>query len=63
MIFLLGVLTTWYLTKVYYTRELSIHLYELSDHGLAQANCVRCSQHVIVAEDDLRNPFYCLACR
>jgi formamidopyrimidine-DNA glycosylase len=63
MIILLAMLITWYATKVYYTKKLKIHVDGLFEHGLVQAKCSRCSQHVIISEDNLRNPYYCVACK
>ena len=54
---------TWYATKVYYTRSLHINLDDLEKHGLVQAQCSSCSQKIVTHEDNLRSPFYCVACK
>lgn len=56
-------LFTWYLTKVYYARDLFINLPELEEHGLMTARCSRCSQFIVIDQEHMRNSFYCLACK
>jgi formamidopyrimidine-DNA glycosylase len=63
MIAILAILITWYITKLYYTREMLIHFPELEDHGLMTAQCVQCSQYIVISQEHMRNPFYCTACK
>ena len=63
MITILSILTTWYLTKVYYTKTLRLSIYDLEQHDLVQARCHKCSQTIVTHKDNLRAPFYCLACK
>jgi exosome complex RNA-binding protein Csl4 len=63
MITIILMLLTWYLTKVYYTRDLFINLPELEDHGLMTARCARCSQFIVIDQEHMRNPFYCNVCK
>lgn len=63
MITLIAIILTWYGTKLYYTRNPFINLPELNDHGLITAKCSRCSQHIVIREEDMRTPFYCMVCK
>ena len=63
MITILAILITWYATKLYYTRDPYIHFQELEDNGLMTAKCSRCSQHIVIAQEQMRNPFYCIRCK
>jgi exosome complex RNA-binding protein Csl4 len=63
MISIIAIAITWYLTKIYYTKDFKINMPELGDHGLITAKCSRCSQHMIIREEDMRTPFYCMVCK
>lgn len=63
MITLLAIAITWYLTKLFYTRDPFINIPELEDHGLMTAKCSRCSQFIVIREEDMRTPFYCTQCK
>ena len=63
MITLILMLLTWYGTKLFYTRDPYINFPELEDNGLMTAKCHRCSQFIVIAQEEMRNPFYCLACK
>ena len=63
MITILLIAITWYITKLYYTRDPLINLPELDDHGLMTAKCARCSQFIVINQDHMRNPFYCNVCK
>jgi len=63
MITLLLVLITCYITKVYYTRDLKIHISGLDEHDLMTAMCARCSQYIVISRENMRNPFYCELCK
>lgn len=56
-------LLTWYGTKVFYTQDPLIHMPELDDHGLMTAKCYKCSQHLVISQENMRNPFYCEVCK
>ena len=53
---------TWYLTKIYYSKSITVSIYDLDQHDLAQAKCYKCSQTIVTHIDNLRSPFYCLRC-
>ena len=63
MITLFAILLTWYLTKLYYTRDPRVQLSKFDTSGLIHAKCSKCSQIIATREDNLRVPFYCSACR
>jgi len=63
MITILAILIAWYTTKLFYTRDPFINMPELDDHGLMTAKCHRCSQFIVISQEDMRNPFYCMACK
>ena len=58
---LLAIAITWYLTKIYYTRSISIKP-EHIENGLIKATCVKCARVSIISEKNMRTPFYCLVC-
>ena len=58
---LLAIAITWYLTKIYYTRSISIRS-ENIENGLVIAKCVKCSRTSVVSEVNMRTPFYCTMC-
>jgi hypothetical protein len=63
MITLLAIAITWYLTKLYYTRDPYINIPGLEDHGLTTAKCSQCSQYIVISQEDQRTPFYCIRCK
>jgi exosome complex RNA-binding protein Csl4 len=63
MITILLIAITWYATKIYYTGDPKINIPGLADHGLITAKCSRCAQHMVIREEDLRTPFYCIVCK
>jgi len=65
MITLLAIIVTWYLSKVFYTRKLSIDIDfdNLAKRGLCELKCYKCARTYVVKEEHRRNPFYCLACK
>jgi formylmethanofuran dehydrogenase subunit E len=54
---------TWYITKIYYTRELKVNMPNTGNPNLIQARCNKCSQTVVTYKDNMRNPFYCMPCK
>jgi exosome complex RNA-binding protein Csl4 len=54
---------TWYLTKVFYTQDPLIHMPELEEHGLITAQCAKCAQYIVISEEHMRTPFYCVVCK
>jgi hypothetical protein len=56
-------LLTWYGTKLFYTQDPFIRIPELEDHGLMTAKCSKCSQFIVIAQEEMRTPFYCLHCK
>ena len=63
MITILAIALTWYLTKLYYTKDFKVVVSDLDKHDLIQAKCSKCSQTIVTHMDNLRTPFYCLACK
>lgn len=64
MITITCILLTWYLTKVYYTRSLTVKKTNyLEERGLAKCVCFKCAQETITKQENLRNPFYCFSCK
>ena len=63
MITLLLMILTWYFTKLFYTRSALIKLSKLKDNGLVEANCTKCARTVLIAEANLRTPYYCVICK
>jgi formamidopyrimidine-DNA glycosylase len=54
---------TWYITKVYYTKEFRVSLNNLSQDTHMQATCSNCAQTIITHRENMRNPFYCMLCK
>jgi MinD superfamily P-loop ATPase len=63
MIALFAVLVTWYLTKVFYTRKLSIDCNNLAKRGLCELTCSKCARTHVIKEEHRRTPFYCTGCK
>jgi formamidopyrimidine-DNA glycosylase len=63
MIIIISIILTWYITKLYYTRDPLIHMSELDQYGLMTAKCAKCSQHIVISQEHMRSPFYCMACK
>ena len=53
---------TWYLTKFYYTKSFKIAR-EPKDPSMAHITCAKCAQVIYTHLDNLRVPFYCVACK
>jgi len=58
---LIAMIVVWYLTKIYYTRSMSIKS-EYIESGLIRATCIKCSRVSIISENNMRTPFYCTMC-
>ena len=56
------VLITWYLTKIYYTKTLTIST-NIEDTEMVLATCSKCARTVLTHHTNLRSPHYCLACK
>jgi len=54
------ILITWYATKLYYTRQFG---FDIEQSDLIKATCHKCARTGYVSPDNLRNPYYCLACK
>ena len=63
MITLLLIVTTWYLTKLFYTKTLRIDLPQLGDPNIIQAICSKCARGTVIHIDNMRSPFYCNSCK
>lgn len=62
MITLTLILITWYATKVYYTKTLNLQTPVKEEGPMVHARCSKCSQTIYTHRDNLRAPYYCLAC-
>jgi hypothetical protein len=60
MITILAILITWYVTKLYYTREFG---FQIEQSDLVKATCFKCARTGYVAQDQLRVPYYCVSCK
>ena len=60
MITILAILITWYITKYYYTRSFR---FEIEQSDLIRATCSKCARTGYVSPENLRAPYYCLACK
>ena len=58
---LIAMAITWYLTKIYYTRSMSIRS-EHIENGLVKVKCIKCSRISVISEANMRTPFYCIIC-
>jgi len=63
MITLLLIITTWYLTKLFYTKTLRIELPQLGDPNIIHAICSKCARGTVTHMDNMRSPFYCNSCK
>lgn len=54
---------TWYLTKLFYTRDIRINWTDLGDPNTVRATCFRCSRSEYIDEENLRVPSYCMSCK
>jgi len=61
MLTLILILITWYATKVYYTKSLTIETTK-ADPSMGHIRCSGCSQTIYTDKDNFRVPFYCVAC-
>jgi len=62
MLTLILILITWYVTKYYYTKTLKLSM-PTPDPDMVHAACAKCAQTIYLHADNLRTPFYCLACK
>jgi formylmethanofuran dehydrogenase subunit E len=62
MITILAIAITWYLTKIYYTKTLAVQIPVKEEGPMVHVRCVKCSQTIYTHRENLRAPFYCLAC-
>jgi len=56
------ILITWYATKVYYTKQFKLSM-PTSDPDMVHTVCAKCSQTIYTHTDNIRVPYYCLACK
>ena len=54
---------TWYLTKVFYTRDIRINWTDLGDPNTVMATCSRCSRSEYITKENIRVPNYCMLCK
>ena len=62
MLTIIAILITWYATKVYYTKQFKLSM-STADPDMTHIRCAKCSQTIYTHVDNLRAPFYCLACK
>jgi len=60
---ILLILIVWYATKVYYTKTFDIQTPVKEEGPMVHVKCVKCSQTIYTHRDNLRAPYYCLACK
>jgi hypothetical protein len=53
---------TWYITKLYYTRDPKVNIPK-RETDLMDALCSKCAQTIVIHKDNMRNPFYCMLCK
>jgi len=63
MIELLLIAITWYITKLFYTRDIKVNMPNTGNPNLVQATCSNCAQVIVTHVENMRNPFYCMLCR
>jgi len=51
----------WYLTKLYYTKDLKVHLNDV-DPSMGLIRCSKCAQTIYTDKANFRSSFYCIAC-
>ena len=54
---------TWYLTKVFYTRDTQIKWVDFGDPNVVKAVCSRCSRSEYISQENIRVPNYCMSCK
>ena len=62
MLTIIAILITWYATKVYYTKSLTIQTAD-NDPSMGHINCSKCAQTIYTHRDNFRAPYYCLICK
>ena len=62
MIELLLIAITWYITKLFYTRDLEINIPRKKTDYI-NALCAKCAQTLVIHKEHMRTPFYCVLCR
>ena len=62
MIDLFLIAITWYITKLYYTRDIKVNIPNTEDPYLVRARCNKCSASIVTHRENMRNPFYCMSC-
>jgi len=63
MIELTLIAITWYITKIYYTRDLKVNMPNTGNPNLIQARCNNCARSIVTHKENMRNPFYCMPCK
>jgi formylmethanofuran dehydrogenase subunit E len=62
MIELLLIAITWYITKLFYTRDIRINIPQ-RESDLMDAICSKCAQTIVIRKENMRTPFYCMVCK
>jgi len=57
---ILAILITWYVTKLYYTRQFG---FEIDQSDLIKATCHKCARIGYVHPEHIRAPYYCISCK
>jgi hypothetical protein len=60
MIEILAILVTWYVTKLYYTKQFG---FEIDQSDLIRVNCSKCARSGYIAPEHIRVPYYCMSCK
>jgi len=62
MIEILLIAITWYITKIYYTKDPLINMPE-DDSEIVRSICAGCARTEYIHRDNLRVPYYCMSCK
>jgi len=63
MLTLTLILLTWYATKVYYTKTLTVQAPAKEEGPMVHIKCHKCAQTIYTHRDNLRAPYYCMVCK
>lgn len=59
---LLAILITWYVTKLFYTRDIQINIPKKKT-DLMGAICFKCARSEHIYKRNMRAPYYCMSCK
>ena len=62
MLELTPIFITWYITKLFYTRDLKVNMPK-RETDYIDALCSNCAQIIVIHKENMRNLFYCMLCK